>query len=117
MAFAEIKGNLVAASLARITRQAFDRFWANFVEFLTSNNLYQDMPFHATVISDFVTYLHLKNFEPSSVSSHLSAITYFHQVARFSDPCDDVIVKRMIPGSMLFAISFSTKNRVGKRTA
>jgi hypothetical protein len=23
----------------------------------------------------------------------------------------------MIPGSMLFAISFSTKNRVGKRTA
>lgn len=109
MAIAEIKGNLVAASLARTTRQAYDRFWAKFVEFLTSNNSYHDMPFSATVISDFVAYLHLKNYKPSSISSHLSAITYFHQVARFPDPCDDVIVKRMILGCKKLTPSFDQR--------
>lgn len=100
MAIAEIKSQLVAASLARSTRQAYDRFWARFQDFLKSNNLQHNivMPFPTAVISDFIAYLHLLNYKPSSISSHLSAITYFHQIAGLPDPCDDVIIKRMILG-------------------
>lgn len=53
---------------------------------------------HETVAS-FVAHLHMRGYAPSTLSSHLSAISYHHQVHNFPDPCDTYLVRRLVLGA------------------
>lgn len=50
------------------------------------------------MVASYVAFLHSNNFAPSTICSHLSAISYYHSTANFPDPCDTSIIGRMTLG-------------------
>ena len=55
-------------------------------------------PYTSDHIASYVAFLHTQKYAPATICSHLSAISYFHTLANFSDPCDNVIIRRMTLG-------------------
>lgn len=87
------------SSLASSTRTAYLNSWRKFTEFITKTypnaTVFPSTPHY---VSTFVAHLHNLRLAPSSISAHLSAISFYHSIANTKDPCDHPIVRRMILG-------------------
>ena len=94
-----MKDYLLQMSLASSTRRAYDRFWSRFKDFTSSNNMGSFLPASHETVASFVAHLHMRGYAPSTLSSHLSAISYHHQVHNFPDPCDTYLVRRLVLGA------------------
>ncbi|XP_045195571.2 uncharacterized protein LOC123551027 isoform X2 [Mercenaria mercenaria] len=95
----KVREQLIASSLAATTRKTYERFWERFSNFVKNNHSSSScFPATSDVVSLFIAHLHSLQFAPSTISSHLSAITYFHLVSGFDDPCNTFIIRRMILG-------------------
>ncbi|WAR22977.1 LOW QUALITY PROTEIN: hypothetical protein MAR_036646, partial [Mya arenaria] len=57
------------------------------------------LPATSVTVASFVAHLHLLKYSPSTISSHLSAMTYQHQLTTNHDPCNSFIVHRMVLGA------------------
>lgn len=86
-------------SLAASTRRAYDRFWARFTAFISDSNMGVSLPATHETVASFVAHLHMLGYSPSTISSHLSAISYRHQVINLPDPCNSYLVRRLVLGA------------------
>ena len=50
------------------------------------------------MVSQFIAYLYELQYSPSTIASHLSAVSFFHKLQGFSDPCHTFIVQRVLLG-------------------
>lgn len=99
MDIAHVKKSLLHSSLAPGTHKAYDRFWERFLCFVSTSVVhFSPLPATPDCVSDFVAHLHILAFAPSSISSHLSAISHFHNISGFTDPCENFITRKMLVG-------------------
>ena len=56
------------------------------------------LPVSLTVILLFVAYLHEQGLAATSITSTLSAISYFHRINGHTDPCNNFIVAKLLAG-------------------
>jgi len=93
-----VKQELIAASLAPSTRDSYLKTWTRFQNFASQTLKTSHPPYTSDHIASYVAFLHTQKYAPATICSHLSAISYFHTLANFSDPCDNVIIRRMTLG-------------------
>lgn len=93
-----MRNTILQASLAEKTRVAYTRFWNRFKDFVVSSTGLFLFPSSSNHVSLFVAQLFKSGLAPSTISSHLSAISYFHQIAGHEDPCNQFIIRRMLLG-------------------
>ncbi|XP_052774426.1 uncharacterized protein LOC128232511 [Mya arenaria] len=97
---AAMKTHLITASLAPSTRLSYKRFWSRFTVFVSNMPESRSyLPATSDTVASFVAHLHLLKYSPSTISSHLSAIAYQHQLTTNPDPCNSFIVRRMVLGA------------------
>ncbi|XP_062593480.1 uncharacterized protein LOC134254963 isoform X1 [Saccostrea cucullata] len=86
---------LLAAALSNSTKASYKRTWDMFfLEYPTINSL----PITATVLSNFIAQLFSKGYSPSSISSHVSAISYVHKILSVPDPAEAFLVRKILQG-------------------
>ena len=89
---------LLKASLAASTRRAYKRFWDRFDHFCHQNFEVDTLPATSVMVSHFITFLYIHNFVSSTISSHLSAISFVHKLGGYSDPCQDFTTQKVLLG-------------------
>lgn len=90
--------SLLRASLAASTRKAYARYWERFLEFCSHNFKTCFFPASSLMITEFIAYLHTQGYSPSTISSHLSAVVFFHKLSGYSDPCQNFVTQRVLLG-------------------
>ena len=81
------------------TRRAYKRFWDRFDHFCHQNFEVDTLPATSMMVSHFIAYLYIHNFASSTISSHLSAILFFHKLKEYPDPCQDFTTQSVLLGS------------------
>jgi hypothetical protein len=51
------------------------------------------------MISRFISYLFIQNYQPSTIAFYVSAISFVHKNNDWSDPTDSSLVKKIFKGS------------------
>lgn len=90
--------SLLKASLASSTRKAYKRFYERFDHFCHQNFEVVNSQATPVMVSHFIAYLYIQNFASSTIASHLSAISFFHRLNGYSDPCQDFLTQRVLLG-------------------
>ena len=89
---------LLKASLASSTWNSYSRTIDKFNEFRIHWNFDLSWPVITSTIVAFLAFLSLEGFAPATISSHLSAIAFVHNVNGWPDPTISFIVKKMKEG-------------------
>ena len=96
--YAVISDNLLRASLAFSTRRTYKSYWDRFTSFCLETFHISGSPASAEMVSQFIAYQYELQYSPSTIASHLSAVSFFHKLQGFSDPCQTFIVLRVLLG-------------------
>ena len=90
---------LLLSSLAPASRKLYTRaavLYKNFVIALRSGK--SIWPASVSAIVQFIAYLYELDYAPSSVTSFVSALSFIHQLAQYTDPTKHFLVKRVLLG-------------------
>ena len=94
-----MKRTLLHSSLAQSTHKAYDKFLDRFSVFFEKQYKQSfTLPATPEAVTDFIAYLHMQSLAPSTIASHLSAITHIHLLAGYSDPCANYTARKMLTG-------------------
>ena len=86
------------ASLSNSTWNSYNRAVSGFIKFRNDWNLGSNWPVQASVTISYISFLSLAAWAPSSIFSHLSAISFVHKNNGWSDPTDSFVVKKLKEG-------------------
>lgn len=87
--------NLLAAALSDNTKTAYKRTWGLFIQYFPCIT---SIPLSPTVLCNFIAKLFSLGYSPSSISSHVSAISYVHKILNLQDPAEAFLVKKILQG-------------------
>ena len=92
--------NLMISSLSLSSRKFYAHALSSFRQFVVVH-LLKDNWFPASVwsISTYVAFMINKGLAPSTVSSHLSVLSFFHKIVGCQDPTSTFFVKKMVIGA------------------
>lgn len=85
--------NLLHASLSKSARSLYYRSLQLYLNFHRSVNT---LPLSAVDVCNFIGHLFQKSYSPSTIYSHVSAISYLHQILNLNDPTSTFIVKNLL---------------------
>ena len=88
--------NLLQSGLAESTRKYYRRSWELFFNYNNSKNL--NLPLSKVDICNFIGFLFEQSFSPSSITSHVSAISYIHKLLDIQNNSNSFIVRKMLKG-------------------
>ncbi|KAK7474811.1 hypothetical protein BaRGS_00033949 [Batillaria attramentaria] len=91
-----VLGSLLAATLAPATQAAYSRSWALFRSFASEINISCDPPIALPALALFIAFLVDKQYAPSTVSSHVSAIGYVHKLRELPDPTSAFLTQKLL---------------------
>lgn len=57
------------------------------------------IPSNHVMICHFISYLFMRNYQPSTIASYMSAISFIHKLNCYSDPTDSFLVKKIMKGA------------------
>ena len=57
------------------------------------------IPSTHTMIAHFVSFLFLNNYQPSTIASYVSTISYVHKLHFLADPTDSFVIRKIIKGA------------------
>lgn len=103
---------LLQSSLLPATKKAYARSWKLLLQFHQSSNNSISFPFSPIIISNFIGHLHAQGFSPSSIASHCSAVSFVPKLLNSTDPCQSLLVKKMLKGSRLAAKDLAPDSRL-----
>ncbi|XP_061195017.1 integrase/recombinase xerD homolog [Saccostrea echinata] len=86
--------SLLSASLSPSTQSAYRRSWQLLQSFQANTTL----PLQVTDVCNFIAHLHGSHFSASTISSHISALSYVHKLLGLPDPTQMFIVKKILRG-------------------
>lgn len=96
---------ILQASLAPATRKAYLHLWHIFLEWVGSISL----PVHYITICNFIGHLFEIGYSPSSIASHISALTYIHKMLKLPDPAQCFLVQKLLRGCYKLGPSVDTR--------
>ena len=90
---------IIKASLSAVTRRTYKRSWKRFEKFVQAIMHKQtSLPCSHTDILFYIAHLHQQKLSPATIACHLSAVTYFHKMKGFEDPCKHFLVGKAMTG-------------------
>jgi len=87
--------NLLQASLSKSARSLYYRSWQLYLNFHRSVNT---LPLSAIDVCNVIGHLFQKSYSPSTIYSHVSAISVLHKLLNLNDPTSTFIVKKLLKG-------------------
>lgn len=92
--------SLLRASLSSATFTSYNRFVRNYVQFC---NIYfqecQAFPSSHVMLTQYIAYLFLKGYSPSTIATHMSAISFVHKANSLNDPTNNFLIKKILKGA------------------
>lgn len=111
--------HLLHSALAPSTRKQYIRSWNLFFAFVPSKTI--SLPLAPNHLANFIAHLYEKGLQPSTICSHVSAISYVHKILNISDPTELFLIKKILKGCEKVTGTASsdtrlpiTKNLLGK---
>lgn len=101
---------LINSSLQKSTRQAYAKSWSKLCSFIKySLKLKITLPISPRHVALYVAHLHTRKLRPSTIKTHMSAISYTHKIMGFNDPTSSFIVVKAIQGAQALKGKFEKK--------
>lgn len=85
---------LLESSLSSSTSKAYRRSW----NLLLTWNPHISLPVSVTDVCNFIGHLFLQNYSPSTIFSHISAISFIHKLCNIPDPTQAFVTKKILKG-------------------
>ena len=95
----QVSQQLLCAALSSATQKAYLRSWKRLYELCHSSNSFFQVPCSLSLICNFIGHLHSSNSCPSTIASHVSAISYIHKICDVPDPTQHFLVRKLIKGA------------------
>ena len=89
---------LLNSAIQPSTRLSYLTTWKQFTVFLKSIRHSSKLPISTHSIGYYVTHLGNMGYEPSSIKTYLSAISYFHKINSLHDPCKSYFIQQLVKG-------------------
>ena len=95
-----IANTMILASISQSTRTIYSRVLIRFKRFI-AYNFPQTTVFPSSIIQvmSYLAHLFKLGLAPSTLSVHLSAISFIHKINSFTDPTSSFLIKRMMLGA------------------
>ena len=90
---------LLKASVSTSTKQLYLRSYTLLHKFCAKQNVPFSLPFTEVLICNFIGDLFQQGYSPSTITSHVSAISYLHKLFILPDPTHSFIVRKTIKGT------------------
>lgn len=105
---------LLVAALSPSTRRSYLRSWILLLEFYNTSKSSLSFPCSPFSISNFISYLHFQKCTASTITSHISAISYVQKLCNVSDPTHNFLVRKILKGSQQSTKSPDTRMPITK---
>ena len=90
---------LIEASITDSTQSAYSASWSLFDNFMFSINVAPCMlPIPTQLVVLFIAYLYRKGHKASTIRTHLSAISYPHNLLNVKNPVENFLVSKLCKG-------------------
>nr|XP_022301202.1 uncharacterized protein LOC111109406 isoform X2 [Crassostrea virginica] len=90
---------LLIASVSTSTKQLYLRSYTLIHKFCAIQNVPFSLPFTEVLICNFIGDLFQQGYSSSTITSHVSAISYLHKLFNLPDPTHSFIVRKTIKGT------------------
>lgn len=87
--------NLLTAAQSDNTKTAYKRTWGFLIQYFPCIN---SIPLSPTLLCNFIAKLFSLGYFPSSISTHVSAISYVHKILNLQDPAEAFLVRTILQG-------------------
>ena len=87
---------LLQSALSSSSRKSYYHSWQLFFQLCNQTPVH--LPLSVTNICNFIAILFERGYSPSTILSHVSALSYIHKLVGISDPTSAFLVKKMIKG-------------------
>jgi len=108
--FDSITNALLQASLSPATVSSYNRMLEIYVhfcnEYFPGVNLF---PSTQTMVAHFISHLFVQNYQPSTIASYVSAISYVHKIKNMPDPTASFRIKKILKGTQNLRKSVDTR--------
>lgn len=95
-----VMNTLLQSALSRSTRASYIRMLSSYDQFCKEHFPSSPaLPSNHIMIAHFISFLFIKNYQPSTIASYVSAISYMHKINFYSDPTDSFLVKKVMKGA------------------
>lgn len=88
--------SLISSSLAPSTRRFYHKVWEQFILYLGISNV--KLPVPTANLANYIGHLFVNGLKPSTINSHVSAISYVHKILNMFDPTSLFLIKKMLKG-------------------
>lgn len=105
---------LLVAAIAPSTRRAYLRSWTLFLDYCSSSHFSFSFPCSPIMISNFISHLHFQNLSASTITSHISALSYVHKLCNANDPTHHFVVRKILKGCQQLKNSPDTRMPITK---
>jgi len=86
---------LLQASLSKSSKRMYYRSWQLYFQFHPSVSV---LPLSVVNICNFIAHLYEKSYSPSTIYSHVSAISFSNKLLDLTDPTSSFIAKKLLKG-------------------
>ena len=101
---------LVSASLSAATQSSYNRMlsvYSNFCQkYFPGVNV---LPSTHVMVAHFISHLFIQNYQPSTIASYISALSFMHKIKFLQDPTDTFFIKKMLKGTKQLRHSVDTR--------
>ncbi|XP_062614099.1 uncharacterized protein LOC134275823 [Saccostrea cucullata] len=105
---------LLVAAIAPSTRRAYLRSWTLLLSYCSNSDASFTFPCSPILISNFISHLHFQNLSASTITSHVSAISYVHKLCSVNDPTHHFVVRKILKGCQQLKTSPDTRMPITK---
>ena len=102
---------LLHASVQSSTAKQYNNVWNNISSFVVNKLCIPlNLPLQNKTVGLYISYLHLLGLRPSTIQSHLSAISHYHKIRDLNDPTQSSLISKLM--SSLHKLSPLSDNRL-----
>ena len=91
--------SILDASLAPSSKRLYSQVWVRFRKFCIQNNFSFQLPLDSVLVINYLADLFCLGLSPSTLASHLSALSYSHKIQNLDDPSSSFLVKKFLKGA------------------
>ncbi|CAG2213337.1 unnamed protein product [Mytilus edulis] len=97
--FKSVVAKLFTASLSDATHKSYSRMINSYLQFCeTYYAECRPFPSSHILLSHFIANLFLRNYSPSTIATHISALSFVHKSNSWPDPTDMFVIHKILKG-------------------
>ncbi|CAH1789773.1 unnamed protein product [Owenia fusiformis] len=109
---------LMNKSLAPSTKTTYIRAWKKYIDFhkrVTAKTRSKVFPVTSTRLSSFIAHLSLENYASATITTMVSAISYYHKMCNKTDPADSFLIRKILKGLLKASPSLDSRLPISEK--